>query len=84
MNGTKALRFRYQALVTDSQHLRDAAKVHYGSQACSRAGLIGRPDHRRRRPEGVALDRPGCGHCPLLAEVKASVPSPLDAIQSAW
>jgi hypothetical protein len=84
MHGTKALRFRYEALVTDSQHLRDAAKVHYGSQGAAGAGLTGRPDSRRRRPEGVASIAQVAAIAPALAEIKASMPSQLDAIESAW
>ena len=30
------IRSRYEALVTDAQHLRDAATVHYGSQGAAR------------------------------------------------
>jgi len=41
MHGTKALRFRCEALVTDSQHLRDAAKVHCGSQGAAAQAPLG-------------------------------------------
>ena len=83
MNGTKALRFRYEALVTDSQHLRDAAKVHYGSQGAAAQASLGGLTAVAVLKASTSIAQVAA-IAPVLAEVKASVPSPLDAIQSAW
>jgi len=89
MNGTEALcdippSFRYEALVTVSQHLSDAAKVHDGTQGAAAQASLGGLTTAVAVVKGSTSIAQVAAIAPVLAEVKVSVPSPLDAIQSAW
>lgn len=81
--GTDALRSRYQTLVTNSQQLREAAKVQYAAEATAAQTSLDALSAAVADLKASPSIAQASAIAPLLAEVKASMQSLLDAIQSA-
>lgn len=81
--GTDALRSRYQTLVTNSQQLREAAKVQYAAEATAAQASLDALSAAVADLKASPSIAQASAIAPLLAEVKASMQSLLDAIQSA-
>lgn len=81
--GTDALRSRYQTLVTNSQQLREAAKVQYAAEVTATQASLDALSTALADLKASPSIAQASAIAPLLAEVKASMQSLLDAIQSA-
>lgn len=82
-DGTSALRSRYQTLVTNSQQLREAAKVQYAAEVTAAQASLDALNTAIADLKASPSIAQAAAIAPLLAEVKASMQSLLDAIQSA-
>ena len=82
-DGTNALRSRYQTLVTNSQQLREAAKVQFAAEATAAQASLDALSTAIADLKASPSVAQAAAIAPLLAEVKASMQSLLDAIQSA-
>lgn len=81
--GTDALRSRYETLVTNSQQLLEAAKVEYAAEVTAAQASLDALNAAVADLTASPSLAQASAIAPRLAEVKASMQSLLDAIQSA-